>query len=268
MDQGAGLALPGIESETPLLTGIAPAGESGGAHTSRTIMLKELTALLAATRASASRADYAAAILDQNVLAKKSTSTREKTLRYLRELYVLDPDAILFRALRDLWEVDPSAQPLLAFLCALARDPLLRSTVELVVDLAPGAHIDAGTLAAAVLARYPGAYSAAVADKIGRNTASSWTQAGIVSGRYDKVRVQPDCRPAAVAYALMVGHLSDARGMGLFRTPWARCLDRSEHELLAQASVASQRGWIDLRRVGEVVEISFGWLLRPMEEPV
>lgn len=264
MNQGAGIALPRVEPAPEPADIVTPDGESGGAHTSRTLMLAELTALLAATPASTSRPEYAATILEQNILAKKSASTRQRTLRYLKELYILDPGSILFRALRDLWDADLTVQPMLALLCALARDPLLRATEDVVIDLPLGSHVDAEMLASAVMERYPGSYSEAVAAKIGRNTASSWTQAGLVSGRYTKVRTQPECRPAAVAYALLVGHFSDARGMGLFRTAWARCLDRSEHELLEQASVASQLGWIDLRRAGEVVEVSFERLLRPI----
>ncbi|MEO8423518.1 MAG: hypothetical protein ABI595_06340 [Actinomycetota bacterium] len=247
--------------------GLVGDGESGGTHTSRTIMLKELTALLGSVPDSAAKSGYAEAIVDQNILAKKSASTRNRSLRYLKELYLLDPGTILFRGLRDLWSADPAALPLLALLCALARDPLLRATSDLISDLAIGSSVEPDTLAAAVTTKYPGSYSTAVAAKVGRNVASSWGQAGLVSGRYDKVRSQADSRPAAVAYALMLGHLSDARGLGLFRTPWARVLDRSEHELLEQASAASQRGWIDLRRAGEVVEVSFEWLLRPIEEP-
>lgn len=70
--------------------GIASDSESGGAHTSRTIMLRELRRLLAACPPQATPDDLAAAILAENVLGKRSDSTRKRSLRYLRELYVLD----------------------------------------------------------------------------------------------------------------------------------------------------------------------------------
>ena len=40
----------------------------------------------------------------------------------------LDPSVPLFRLLQVVWKDDPAGQPLLALLCASARDPLLRIT--------------------------------------------------------------------------------------------------------------------------------------------
>ena len=71
------------------------------------------------------QAAYERAVLDDNVLGKDTVGARQRTLRYLRELYLLRPDSLLFRALRDLWTDDPAGQPLLAGLCALARDPVV-----------------------------------------------------------------------------------------------------------------------------------------------
>jgi hypothetical protein len=245
--------------------GIVPDTESGGTHTSRTIMLREFRLLLAACPPDSSSEALAEAILQQNVLAKKSESTRMRSLRYLRELYVLDRGSMLFRALRDLWDADEAAQPLLALLCSLSRDPLLRATAGLVLDLPLGGRVDAGMLAAAVAERYPDSYGEAVRNKVGRNAASSWTQSGHLQGRSTKTRTKAVCRPAAVAFAFMIGHLTDSRGQGLLRTVWGRALDAPDHEVYEHAFAAAQRGWIEFRRAGEVIDVGFGWLLRPME---
>jgi hypothetical protein len=240
--------------------------ESGGAHTSRTIMLRELQALLAKCSPVAEAADYAQAVLDSNVLGKRSESTRIRSLRYLRELYVLDRRSVLFRGLRDLWDADVGAQRLLAMLCALARDPLLRATADAVLDIAPGAHVDAAMLATAVAERFPNSYSDPIRNKVGRNAASSWTQSGHLDGRSTKVRARADCRPTAVAYALMIGHLAEARGVGLLRTVWGRALDAPDATVFEQAVAAAQRGWIEFRRAGDVVDVGFSWLLRSPRE--
>ena len=63
---------------------------------------------------------YKAAILELNVLGKATLSGRQRAYRYLRELYALDSDVLAFRALRDLWDADAAGRPLLALLCALA----------------------------------------------------------------------------------------------------------------------------------------------------
>jgi hypothetical protein len=245
--------------------GLVPDEPSGGAHTSRTIMLAELRELLASCDPRASLEDYSNAVLRDNVLGKRSDSTRLRSLRYLRELYVLDSEVLLFRALRDLWDTDPEAQPLLALECALARDPLLRSTASAVLPLAEGTEVDSVLLAEAVSERYPHTYRPAVAAKIGRNTASSWTQSGHLAGRSRKMRVCATPLPASLVFALLLGHLSNARGLGLFETSWAAALDRPKHTLMELAFEASQRSWIDFKRAGNVVEVGFQWLLRPRD---
>jgi hypothetical protein len=244
--------------------GLIPDTESGGPHTSRTIMLKELAALLDACSPESSRGEYARTILEENVLGKRSESTKRRSLRYLRELYILDPRSVLFRGLRDLSSADPESLPLLALICALARDPVFRATASAILPAPVGAQVDAKMLAQAVLATYSSSYGDAVAAKIGRNAASSWTQSGHLKGRRPKTRTRARSTPAAVAYAFMVGHLANARGQGLLTTVWGRALDAPTYEIYDQAQVASKLGWIEFRRAGEVVEVGFRWLLRPL----
>src|SRR5690348_12164484 len=110
----------------PSLTPVAH--RSGGAHTSRTMMLAELRALLASTPEGATREEYKQAVIDENALAKGSLSSRQRTFRYLRELYLLDIADPPFRALRKLWRYDVEAQPLIALASSLTRDPALRGT--------------------------------------------------------------------------------------------------------------------------------------------
>lgn len=236
-------------------------GESGGTHTSRTIMLDELTALLAAVGVDGSAQDYERAVLEDNVLSKRSDSTRRRSLRYLRELYLLDQASPVFRALSRLWPVDLAAQPVLALVCALGRDPLLRATAPAVLSLSEGGVVTSEDLARAVMRTYPDSYSEAVASKVGRNAASSWTQSGHLRGVSKKVRGSPAARPSDVAFALFLGHLAGEAGAGLFDTIYARALDRPAYTLYDDAFAAAQRGWIDFRRAGEVVEVGFRWLL-------
>src|SRR4051812_4720478 len=88
----------------------------GGTNTSHTIAVDLLTSLLAALPAAATREDYERVAVEENVLGRATRAGRARTFRYLRELYLLDPSRLLFRALRDLWDEDPSARPLLACL--------------------------------------------------------------------------------------------------------------------------------------------------------
>lgn len=234
----------------------------GGTHTSRTIMLAELRMLLAAVPADAPFGDYEAAIVDSNILLKGTVSTRRRSLRGLRELYALDPNVLLFRALRDLWDVDEAAQPLLAMLCALARDSVLRTTVPVILEATPDGSVNAQITAQAVEAAFPGRYNESTLGKIGRNTASSWTQSGHLQGRTKKTRTRVSPRPVNVAYALLLGHLCGQRGEGLFQTTWARLLDQSVPDLHQLAAAASKLGYLEYRQIGSVVEVSFNYLMR------
>ena len=128
---------------------------SGGTNTSHTIVISALSALLEAVPAHASAAAYEKAALDANVLGKDTEGARRRTYRYLRELYLLRPDSLLFRALRDLWPVNPPAGPLLAGLCALARDSVFRASSAAIIDTSPGDMLTSADLANAVGERVP-----------------------------------------------------------------------------------------------------------------
>lgn len=79
-------------------------------------------------------------------------------------------------------------------------------------------------------------------------------------------RARPVVSPEATAYALVLGRLTGSRGPLLFSTFWAALLDAPRETLFDLAAVASQRGWIDLRRAGSVVDVGFSKLLTPGEE--
>src|SRR5215218_5445192 len=94
------------------------------ASVSRTIMVSELTLLLGTVDLHAPMDAYRHAAVDENALLKPTTGSRRKTYASLRDRYGLDPAIGLFRALRRLAELEPSALPRLAMLAAAMRDPL------------------------------------------------------------------------------------------------------------------------------------------------
>lgn len=229
---------------------------SGGAHTSRTMMLVELRQLLAA----GSSRDFKSSIVEDNVLGKASVSGRQRTFRYLRELYALDLAIPSFRALTRLWEHDEAAQPLIALASALARDPALRGTAQGVISTSVGMSVTATQLAEAIQATYPDSYSDSVAHKIGRNAASTWTQSGHLAGRMNKVRTRANPRPASIAYALFLASLEGHQGDFLFESLIVQAQDAPNYVLKALAREASRRGWLDYRSIGSVTEIGFPYL--------
>lgn len=242
------------------------ANEPIGTHISRTIMVAELRLLLGACPPEVGLEEYRAAAVEANVLLKRTVSTRRSSFRALRELYGLAPELRLFRGLRDLWDGDREAQPLLALLCAAARDPLLRASAAAVLSSPEGAAVTPAMLAASVAETFPGRYHPSVLTVAGRELASSWQQSGHLVGhghcRTGKRRSATPCRPLAVAYALLLGHLCGVRGDGLFRTLWAGLLDLPASLLREQAIVAARHGWLEYRHAGSVTEVGFRHLLR------
>ncbi len=226
-----------------------------GTQSSRTIMLTELTDLLAAVPASASRADYVSAIVQDNTVGKSTVSNRRLTYRRLHELYGLDPALPIFRVLRRLWDVDVPSRPLLALLCALGRDPLLRLTAPTVLALRPGEELVRATLLATLGEGVRERFKAEILDKVARNAASSWTQAGHLAGRMRKTRVLVEPRPGAVAFALWLGSANGRSGGDLLIAPWVQIFDCGQDTLVGVVLKAKQLRLLDARIAGNIVEI-------------
>lgn len=225
-------------------------------HTSRTIMLADLGELLAGVPPEAVRADYVAAIIDDNVLGKATIATRRWTGQRLGELYALDPRVPIFRVLRRLWLVDVPGRPLLAMLCALARDPLLRSTAPAVLALPVGTELVRSRFLDEIRKVVGARLNESVLDKVARNAASSWAQSGHLHGRMRKIRTSVAPTPGSVAMALWLGALEGFGGPALLDCRWTRVLDRAGEDLLPVAFEAKRLGLIHARAGGGVVEIS------------
>jgi hypothetical protein len=235
-------------------------------HTSRTMMLSELSLILEHVGAKAKADDYRAAIVEQNVLGKPTQTTRKRTAERLVELYALDQTRPVFRLLRHFWTADASARPMLAFLAAAARDPLIRETTPFVVAIPVGAALAPAQTAAHLAEKYPKRFQASTALATAQRLASSWTQAGFLTGKVNKKRTRPAVTPVVVTFALALGYLCGFRGKMLLDTMWTRMLDRTPAEIADLAVEASKQGWMNYKAAGSVVEITFPGLLTAQEE--
>ena len=228
-----------------------------GTHTSRTVMLGELSNLLDATPGEATREDYADAVLEDNCLGKRTAATRKLSLQRLTELYGLDAKLILFRVLRDLWGRHEPSRPLLGLLLALARDPLLRTIAAAVIRTPFGHEFARQTMKDALSDAVGDRLNKATLDKVVRNASSSWTQSGHLQGRGRKTRQRVLPTPAATTYALLLGFAVGRRGQMLFETPWTAILDVGLDELIDLASDARRLGLLDLKQSGAIIDVSF-----------
>jgi hypothetical protein len=238
------------------------------AITSHSIGVSELSVMLKAVEREAPLEAYRRATVDENVLGLATANGRLWRFNTLRRLYLLRPDSVLFRALRDLWSEEPEAQPLLAGLCALATDTVFRATAPRVLSTPKGEVVRAADLAEPVEAQFPSVYASSTMATITSKAYASWEQTGHLGAASGgaKPRARAACEPTAVAYALLLGHLRGVRGGVLFETLWARALDRPISHLLELAVTASQRGLLEFRHAGGVIDVTFHELLRPFGE--
>jgi hypothetical protein len=233
----------------------------GGAHISRTMMLSELSDALASVPTGSTPEDYRAAVLGRNVLGKTTDSTRKKTLRHMRELYALDEAVPIFGLLRKLTATDRGESlPLLALQVAWARDPLLRATTVPVLQATPGDRVERASLVEAFETAFPDQYSAATIKTTTQNAASSWTQAGHLHGVVKKSRRQVKLTPVALTMALFLGQVAGYHGPTVFASPWVRLLDLAPDRARAMALEAHRAGLLNLRAVGDVVDLTFPML--------
>jgi hypothetical protein len=224
---------------------------------SHTIGIPHLIELLRIVPADAARARYREAVVEDNVLGRPTQTGRQRAFRHLRELYFLDPARREFSAMRQLWDVNPDAQPLLAGILAFTRDGILRASFQAVKQSPTGAIVTSDDLTRAVSVEYGTQLSDETLGKTGRNTGACWTQTGHLSGRAKKVRQKVEMFPAAVAYAAYLGHLSGNRGVSVLETPWSALLDIPSGAELDALRAAHTQGLIDLLVAGNVVDVNF-----------
>lgn len=258
------MILPAINWDTIEYFGFK--SKTGSTHLARTMMLEELEALLSfVNNPKAEKAKYIEAIQEENCLGKRSGKTRALTARHLFALYGLESSVTIFRSLQFFWSRDPEAQPLLALLCAYARDPLLRMSTPFILGSTEGANVFREKLEVFIEAKAPGRFSKATLKSLAQNINATWTKSGHLKGRVKKIRTRVNPTPGAVSYALFLGYLKGLRGQFLFNSEYARLLDCSVDYAMELAEQASRRGWIVFKRIGDVTEVQFRHLLTAKE---
>lgn len=232
-----------------------------GAHTSRTMMLDELSLLLCTVPDAVSREDYAVAVRMENCLGKKTVANRRISFQRLTELYALDARVVLFRVLKELWMFHDENHPLLALLLALARDPLFRTTASAVIHTPYGHELTHQSIKDALVEVVADRFNEHTLNSVIRNASSSWAQSGHLQGRVRKTRQCVQATPVVTAYALLLGYATGRRGALLFQTPWCKVLDADIDELIEKAVEAKRFGLLDLKHSGSIIDITFPAIL-------
>lgn len=234
-------------------------------HTSRTLMLQELAELFRSSQPDTSTDEYSRIITESNVLAKPTLSSRNKTAKYISQLYSLDKNMAIFRVLRFFWGRDSEGHSLMAALCAHARDSLLRAASDTVLSLPFGYELNLENLKETLEEKYPGRFSLKTLHSTAQNIASSYQQSGHVEGRRNKIRKHTKVTPAAVTYALFLGYLNGYRGENLLSSIWSRLLDVPANQISELAHQAHKLGLMNFKKAGSVIDFGFDNLLTDRE---
>jgi len=229
------------------------------------MMLDDLTVLLNEDRIEQSRESLVGAIEYDNVLGKRSAQSRKLAVRHLGKLYALDREVPLYRDFVFLWQREPGGRPLLAFLVAYVRDAVLRSSAPLILGLQDGQPFQRESLEFFIDQLEPGRFSKATLKSTAQNIGGTWTQAGYLHGRVRKTRRFVEATPASVAMALLLSYVSGDRGQLLFESEYMKLLDCQPSQGMELAEAAASRGWINFKRVGSIMEVSFPRLLTEEE---
>ena len=131
--------------------------KGGGAHQSKTMMLRELESLLAPGRTKGDELKFAA--IKDNALGKSTANTRRLTFQHMASLYGLLEQPPITAILFKLWQSDPEGHRLQALLASLARDPLLRETAKVVLNQPVGQTLERPLFEDALLAAFPSRFS-------------------------------------------------------------------------------------------------------------
>lgn len=257
-----------VEKSQTLLAELGFRFGINGPHAARTMMLEDVRVLFAEVPPEATKAEYASAVVELNVLGKPTRKARELALRHITSLYGLDTANPIFRALRRFWTSEVKAQPLLALAVSLARDPLLRATQSFVLKLAIGTPLPRQETEAFLNEMNPNRFSPASLKSFAQNVAGTWTSAGFLDGRSRKTRAVVELYPEVIAFLLFLGFLEGRSGQRLFTSNWMQLADRAPQELDSLVTSASNRGFLVFMNAGGVKEVRFPGFLTADEEMV
>jgi hypothetical protein len=239
----------------------------GGVLSSRSVMLPELSALLAVAPAQADAACLQNLVIQDDVLHKASAANRSKTFTFLRRLYGLNPELVVYREFKRLYQVFPDDVDSMAASLAFAREPLLRACADIVMSTPIGKPLGREDFERWIRAYAPGRYSQTMFVSFSHNLYASFYQLGYLGAAAGKQRLRKrrDVRPAAVAYAAFLDWLTGLNGLSLLSGCYSKTLELSQDEHLRLLKTCGQLGLMRVALAGGVLQLDFSEWLRAGE---
>ena len=231
-------------------------------HTARTLMFLELEKVM---NFSIEKDNYLESMSD-NVFAKKSEDGIKKTTNFLTQLYSFDNRSSSFKALKYFWQnTGENEKPIISLLFAIQKDYLLTESISVVAESKLLDKVEIEKIEANIEKYHPNRFAKNTLRSVAQNIASSWKQAGYITGKVKNTRTQPDVSYNCVAFAFIISYLNGLRGDFIISSKWVKALCLNENKLRELAIEASKRGLVQYQFSGNVTSITCNELFKKLE---
>jgi len=231
-------------------------------HTGRTLMFTELSKVMDHAIQNNSYFDS----LNNNITNKRTKTNQYLTNHRLVKLYQFDVKNPAFKCFIYCWKLaEDQDKPLLALLYALGNDYLLSESIPIVLATPIGEKVTTMKLEENVETLHPNNFSANTVRSIAQNIASSWKQAGYITGKVKNIRTQTNPSYLVITLALLLSYLNDDRGDFILSSKWVKALGIEESQVRDLAFEAAKRNLLHYQFSGAVTTISFQNLFQKLE---
>ncbi|MBN2884228.1 MAG: hypothetical protein JXN10_11915, partial [Clostridia bacterium] len=202
----------------------------------------------------------------QNVISKATQSGLTKTSRYLKSLYDLDASQPQFMAFKHFWSIaNERDKPILAIIYAIGNDYQLKNSIPVINNTEIGKKVTVESIESHVENLYPQKYSANTRRSMAQNIASSWKQAGFITGKVRNIRTQPEINYLVLTFALFMAYLSGMRGDFILKSDWVKALSLDERTIRSLSIEAAKRDLLQYQYAGNITSITFKNLLNKLD---
>lgn len=231
-------------------------------HSSRTLMFAELQRVMNHGIVD----DQYLNALNQNVINKATQSGVTKTSRYLKSLYDFDLSQPAFKAFKYFWNLaSENDKSVLALLYAINNDHLLRESIPVITNTDLGKKVTVESIEENIETVHPQKYSPNTRKSMAQNIASSWKQAGFITGKVRNIRTQPGINHLVLAFALLLAYLKGLRGDFIIKSEQVKALSIDEKSVRTLAIEAGKRDLLQYQYAGNVTSITFKNLLNNLK---
>jgi hypothetical protein len=231
-------------------------------HTARTLMFEELSKVM---DFSIEKDNYQESMAN-NVFGKKSGDGIKKTTNFLSQLYSFDISNTPFKILKYFWQnTDENEKPIIALLFAIQQDYLLSESISVVAKSKLLDKVEIEKIESNIEKYHPNRFTKNTLRSVAQNIASSWKQAGFITGKVKNTRTQPEVSYNCVAFAFIMAYINGLRGDFIISSKWVKALCLNENQLRELAIEASKRGLIQYQFAGNVTSITCNELFKKLE---